>query len=347
MWNVKRRPSNVPNFIILRTKVILNLRMLSDKNHLNYQDNVMNGRPPFFSVVVFFGVIILCYMLLLMVMSGYEAMAGMDYAETLDSLDESSDQATRNFIRTNALLYQLFAFLIPGVIFSVFLYKSNWARFLCIDKIPNLLNVAVGIVLIFAAFPLVQFFYWINLQIPLPEGLINLEDQTADLVKNILFVEKPYELWLNLLVIALIPALGEEFIFRGILQKKLIQKLENPHVGIWIVAIIFSAVHMQFQGFLSRMFLGGVLGYMYYWTGNLWVPIVADFFNNAFQIIGQYMFQKEIIELNLEDTPVEPNWLLTIGSIVVIGVLSTLLIRKNPQKSIAGGSQEFDSGSLG
>jgi membrane protease YdiL (CAAX protease family) len=158
-----------------------------------------------------------------------------------------------------------------------------------------------------------------------------MEDGAAEMVKNLLLVDQPYELWFNLFIIAVVPAIGEEFIFRGILQKKLVEQMKNPHVAIWLAALIFSAIHMQFQGFLPRMLLGAILGYLYHWTGNLWVPIFAHLVNNGVQIVGQYFFQKGMIEINMEETIVDVNWPMTLIAFVVVGGLSYVMIKLNNQ----------------
>ena len=190
-------------------------------------------------------------------------------------------------------------------------------------------NLILGGVLIIAAFPLAQLAFWINMNIPMPNFLVEMEEGTSEMVRNLLLAEQPHELWFNLLTIAVIPAIGEELIFRGILQKKLDEQLKNPHLAIWLAALIFSAIHMQFQGFLSRMLLGGILGYMYHWTGNLWVPIFAHLVNNAVQIIGQYFFQKGMIETNIDRAILDVNWVMTLVAFAVVGVLSFAMKKLN------------------
>jgi len=115
-------------------------------------------------------------------------------------------------------------------------------------------------------------------------------------------VDYSYELLLNLVVIALLPALGEELIFRGIIQQKLAASWQQPQLAIWATAIIFSSIHLQFQGFFPRVLLGAALGYLFMWTRNLWIPIFAHFVFNASQILVQYFFyQQEETTWSLED----------------------------------------------
>ncbi|MFN5620180.1 MAG: type II CAAX prenyl endopeptidase Rce1 family protein [Flavobacteriales bacterium] len=83
------------------------------------------------------------------------------------------------------------------------------------------------------------------------------------------------------LSIAIIPAICEELLFRGVLMPLLAKMTRNIHVAIWITAALFSLIHMQFYGFLPRMLMGAVLGYLVIWSGSLWTAILAHFINNA------------------------------------------------------------------
>jgi membrane protease YdiL (CAAX protease family) len=96
------------------------------------------------------------------------------------------------------------------------------------------------------------------------------------------------DLLLNLLVIAIVPAIGEELLFRGYLQQSFSNWLSNPHVAIIVTAVLFSAIHLHFQAFLPRFILGVLLGYLFYWSGSLWLPILAHFANNAQAVIISY-----------------------------------------------------------
>ena len=106
-------------------------------------------------------------------------------------------------------------------------------------------------------------------------------------------------LFLNLIVIALLAALSEELFFRGVLQKVLIECTRNKHLGVWIGAIIFSAFHMQFYGFLPRMLMGAFLGYLFLWSGSLWLGIFAHFINNGMAVLIIWLINKNVIPENI------------------------------------------------
>lgn len=135
------------------------------------------------------------------------------------------------------------------------------------------------------------------------------------------------DLFFNLVIIAILPGIGEELIFRGIIQKQIGLMLRNPIVAIWISAIIFSAIHLQFEGFLPRMVLGIVLGYLYHWTGNLWVPMLAHAFNNGIQIVLIYATGMDVTTFDEKSSDQLQWWMLPI-SIAVMYFISTA-IHKN------------------
>jgi len=307
--------------------------MTNDDKILDTPIEKYAGVPPLFMLSILGLIVFLCLLVGLGFGEGYSYFKGMDLAASLANLTSKSATSTRDFIRTNLLINHLSTFVVPGIVFAYFFYKNKWASFLRISNFPKLYNLLLGSMLILAAFPLAQFAFWLNMKIPMPAILIEMEQGTAEMVKNLLLVEQPHELWFNLFVIAVIPAIGEEFIFRGILQKKLMEHMKNQHVAIWVAALIFSAIHMQFQGFLSRILLGGILGYLYHWTGNLWVAIFAHLVNNAAQIVGQYFFQKGMIEINMEETIVDVNWAMTLIAFVLVGVLSYVMIKLNNSNS--------------
>jgi len=315
--------------------------MTNDDKILDTPIEKYAGVPPLFMLSILGLIVFLCLLVGLGFGEGYSYFKGMDLAASLANLTSKSATSTRDFIRTNLLINHLSTFVVPGIVFAYFFYKNKWASFLRISNFPKLYNLLLGSMLILAAFPLAQFAFWLNMKIPMPAILIEMEQGTAEMVKNLLLVEQPHELWFNLFVIAVIPAIGEEFIFRGILQKKLMEHMKNQHVAIWVAALIFSAIHMQFQGFLSRILLGGILGYLYHWTGNLWVAIFAHLVNNAAQIVGQYFFQKGMIEINMEETIVDVNWAMTLIAFVLVGVLSYVMIKLNNSNSNSNSNSEI------
>jgi membrane protease YdiL (CAAX protease family) len=96
----------------------------------------------------------------------------------------------------------------------------------------------------------------------------------------------------NVFMLAVIPAIGEELIFRGVFQKIFYSLFKSGHLAIWITAFVFSALHFQFFGFIPRFILGLLFGYLFYWSGTLWLPVISHFVNNAVPVIGAYIQSK-------------------------------------------------------
>lgn len=122
-------------------------------------------------------------------------------------------------------------------------------------------------------------------------------------------------------VIAILPGIGEELVFRGMLQPELQRATGNIHAAIWISAIMFSAIHMQFFGFVPRMLLGVLFGYLYYWSGNILIPMLAHFVNNGFSVLMVYLYQLGIISIDLESGESASLFLVAIFTIITFGLL--------------------------
>lgn len=226
-------------------------------------------------------------------------MQGQDLVSLLSSLQGGGeiDLETRNSLRLLNMVSHFFAFTFPVVLITLLLYRRGWLKFLRLDRSPALKPILAACFFMLAVFPVAQFTYWLNQQIPLPEWAGALENNAAAMLEGLMNMESIWELFFNLFVMAVLPAVGEELMFRGVVQQKLRQQTKNAHLAIWITAIIFSAIHMQFEGFLARLTLGAALGYLFYWTKNLWIPIIAHFLVNGLQIAMQYFFEAKMDEI--------------------------------------------------
>lgn len=133
--------------------------------------------------------------------------------------------------------------------------------------------------------------------------MIEKERELAELTKHLLTMKSPADLMINLVVVAVIPAIGEEFLFRGCFQTIITRITRNQHLGIWLAAAIFSAIHIQFLGFFPRMFLGALFGYIFVWSGSIWPAVLAHFVNNATAVVSAYVMQLKGKSLDSMDNP--------------------------------------------
>jgi membrane protease YdiL (CAAX protease family) len=128
------------------------------------------------------------------------------------------------------------------------------------------------------------------------------------------------QLLLGLVVVAVIPGIGEEFVFRGLIQNHLFRITGNVHSAIWLAGLLFSLFHLQFYGLVPRMMLGAMFGYLYYFSGSLVYPMIAHFVNNGFTLVMLYLYNIGQIEFDIEATETLP-WTQVLISVLVTGIL--------------------------
>ncbi len=197
-------------------------------------------------------------------------------------------------LRYFQVLYTIGLFILPAFLVSWFFTRS-WTAYLSVDRNALWGSYILGTLLIFITLPLINFLGEINANLNLPGFLSGVEDymkKTEDygnkLMEKFLETGKLSGLALNIFMVAIIPAIGEELIFRGVIQRIFIEWFRNIHWAIIGSAILFSALHMQFYGFLPRFFLGAFFGYLMVWSGSIWLPVLVHFMNNTAGVLAYY-----------------------------------------------------------
>jgi len=213
-----------------------------------------------------------------------------------------TDPEAINAMKWAQALSSIILFLVPTFLFAVFTFTGKYGYFLGFKKAekPNMYVLAALCILL--AFPFVVLLGQLNQMIPLPPSVVELENKANGQIEAFFKSTKAIDVITNVFIIGLLPAVCEELFFRGALQRILIQITKSPWAGIIITAFLFSALHFQFQGFFPRMFLGIVLGALYWYSGSLWPSILAHFVNNAVQVIA-VSFIPKLITTN-PDTPI-------------------------------------------
>lgn len=186
-----------------------------------------------------------------------------------------------------------------------------------------------GFLIFGVSYPAIAVIAQWNEQIVLPDSLTGVENwmrQMEDAAKDVtdLFLsgETLSDLFLNLLIIAAAAAFVEEIFFRGALQQLIEKWLRNGHVAVWTAAFIFSAIHLQFYGFLPRLVMGAVLGYLFLYSRNLWIPMLYHFVNNAAVVVITYFWGESNFLEQVEDKPL--TWVSFIV-MIVSGLLTYFL----------------------
>ena len=227
-------------------------------------------------------------------------------------------------------------FIIPPFIIA-WLLQDQPLVFLKINKGPVLQSALIVVAIIFFSNPLINWLNELNSKLSLPEWLNsvqlwmqNSEDQATKITEAFLSTNSLSAVLKNIIMIGVLPALGEELLFRGIIQNLFKKIYGNSHAAIWISAALFSALHLQFFGFLPRMVLGAMFGYMLEWSGTLWLPIIAHFINNAMAVIAFSMVKKGAIDsaLDKSGTFADGSFYLVIVSLIFLFILFRTLYLK-------------------
>ena len=197
-----------------------------------------------------------------------------------------------NFLKYFQVIQSVGLFVAPPFAIG-WLYHGDVLEYLMINRSTKAQSFLLAACCLLAVIPFINFLGAVNSQMSLPESLSGIEnwmktmeDAAKILTEKFLKVDSFSGLLFNVFMIAALPALGEELMFRGVVQRIFSGWTKNHHWGIWITAFLFSAMHMQFYGFLPRMALGAMFGYLLVWTGTMWVPILAHFVNNLMGVLG-------------------------------------------------------------
>ncbi|GAB4018651.1 CPBP family intramembrane metalloprotease [Spirosoma sp. KCTC 42546] len=257
---------------------------------------------------------------------------GMDFTQIQSYLKELAINPTG----TPASWYELMllqainhlgTFFLPALVYWYSIEHRTWDQFNT-RPISAVVGLGLVVLIVIAFMPFDGLVIEWNQHLHLPETLAPLEkwmrdqeQKLAGLTKSLTTFKTTGQLLVAIIVIAIIPAIGEETLFRGILQRNFSYWTGNPHVGIWLAAALFSAIHVQFLGFFPRMLLGALFGYLYLWSGNLWVSILAHFVNNGFTVLMVYLHQREMTSVDIESTESVP----VLGSLVALVVTTGLL----------------------
>ncbi len=232
------------------------------------------------------------------------------------------------FLRTFQIINQIGIFIFPPIAFA-WLISERPLNFLGISK-PRAGQMILAIIAVLSIAPVINVLVQWNEGLTLPHmfrgienWMRNTEENAARLTENFLNAGNPADLALNLLMIGILPALGEELLFRPAFIGVLKKMFRNVHWPVMISAIVFSAFHLQFFGFFPRLVLGILMGYLYVWSGSLWVPALAHFVNNSVVVVVSWLFQNQYIEKNLTDLEGAGSWPYVAISVVLTALVMT------------------------
>jgi membrane protease YdiL (CAAX protease family) len=288
---------------------------------------------------------------------------GINMITQHDAFANTNDVNVINAYKLLQLGNQLGLFIVPALV-AAKLFGGNVFGYLKLNKLPSTKTVLATIALMLLALPAINLLGYLNSILHLPNFMSGIETwmhtketEAEVLTKLFLKTSSISGLLLNIFIVALMAAVGEELFFRGIIQRLLtvitfneekidlkypkflfkirsassiifkmiltltkdfLIKYNSPALAVWITAIIFSAIHMQFFGFFPRMLIGAVLGFLFLWTNNLWIPIIAHFTNNASAVLMSYATQQGLLTDSAEQIGATQNdYIIGIASIVI------------------------------
>ena len=229
-------------------------------------------------------------------------------------------------------LQDVLAFILPAIVTMAILYRRP-LHVMGLDKAPSWCAIAIVIVFYIVSLPAMNWLVEMNKAMSLPSWMAGIEqamraseDSAAELTREILDINSIWQFILCVFVVGVMAGLSEEMLFRGAMLRTMQDSRLGKHAVVWITAILFSALHLQFYGFVPRMLLGVWLGYLLVWTGSLWVPIIAHALNNSTVVLMSYLSQAGFIPESFGDNiglPGEGNfpWLAVASLIVSIAIV--------------------------
>ena len=256
-------------------------------------------------------VVMMVFLVVTIVMSLFILLSGsLIFGQSAREISYAAGQISGRqlaWVKYSQTLQHLSMFLIPAII-SGWMMTGSATGYFGIRRVPGLLVVLFTIILSFVIIPLTGDLAEWNSRMELPQFLSGIgewmtarEDRASILTGWLISSEGTGGLLLNLVILAIVPAAGEELMFRGVIQQLATRGLRSPHLAIILTAIIFSSVHLQFFGFLPRLLLGLVYGYLFYWSGSVWLPVIAHMVNNAIPVVTAYFIGWENINTRVSD----------------------------------------------
>lgn len=238
----------------------------------------------------------------------------------------SNNPATPMTLKFFQFFQVFFSFIVPAHLFARFQSNNQSAEYLQLKRTDNI-HFMIGALMIFLISPLISFLSEINQNIHLPSSMANientfkaLEEKSKIATELFLNVNTSADIIVNFFIVAILAAVSEELLFRGVLQKLMGTVVRNIHINILICSVIFSAFHLQFYGFIPRLALGMLLGYSFHFSKSLWVPILIHFLNNGAAVLIDLLYKRDLISIN----PNENEYFGYTG--LLISILSTITL---------------------
>lgn len=293
------------------------------------REPLFKNHPAVVQLVVLFLIVLCCWLI-----SFFAGVAlarlifGVPVLETLSEIGAPDTRLEINLMKFMQMMNQLGAFVIPGFLFA-FLVSPGVREYLGLKRLPGLFGIFSVVLLMYLLLPLINELVRLNEGLSLPPGLGAVEDWMRDSEKKAEELTEAFlrttsftGLFINLLIVGVLASVGEELLFRAVLIRLFRSWFGNVHGAVILSAFIFSAFHLQFYGFLPRFLLGLIFGYLFVWSGSLWLPIIAHFINNSSAVVVYFLVNRGAIDVSVDDFgSVQSPELLVISIVLSLALL--------------------------
>ncbi|MBD5225556.1 MAG: CPBP family intramembrane metalloprotease [Bacteroidales bacterium] len=262
----------------------------------------------------------------------------MILSSILSGLIANVSKTTVVAIRLSMILQDILIFILPAIATALMATRLP-AKLLAINKIPALNIILISVAILFSSMPIMNVIVEWNRTIHFPEYLSEfervfrqMEDSAQTVIDNLMRGSSVGTLAVSILIIGVMAGFSEELFFRGAMQRIFMSTTMNGHLAVWCVALIFSLFHFQFFGIVPRMLLGAYFGYLLWWSGSLWLPIILHILNNTIVVIFTWR------SCNIPDETLNPDKLgvdlsssancIMVGVSIIITVLLFVILKR-------------------
>lgn len=235
-------------------------------------------------------------------------------------------------MRIAAVMQSLFQLIVPAIATAMIVTRRP-ATFLAIDRRIDLRLLLLAAAALITATPMMNRLIALNEAVTLPDSLAwleqslkQMEEQAAATIAVMQGGTSVGDLVMNILIIGVLAGLGEELFFRGTFLRLMTTGRINPHIAVWTVAVVFSAVHLQFYGFVPRTLLGAYFGYLVVWTRCLWIPVIIHALNNIIYVSCEWIAARQ----GLDESAIngyDGNLLVNAASVIITAALLVIIYR--------------------
>lgn len=244
----------------------------------------------------------------------------------------AGDTSTVRQLRLATIVQDVVAFILPALVTAIIVTPLP-ASMLGADRMFRLSQLLMAVGAMIVSIPAMNILIDWNAHITLPESMSGIEEylrraeqQAAGTVEKMLGGEGAAQLVVSVLIVGVLAGLSEELFFRGTLQRLIGSGPLGIHATIWITAIIFSLFHMQFYGFFPRVILGAFFGYLLWWSGSIWLPVIIHALNNTV-----YVVTYRHPEINTDSFGLGDIW-LGLASVICTATLIIWLVKSRSQR---------------